>query len=44
MAINIRHGPNRSCKTSGAVSDEAVPAAKESRLIITNVRGMSRDR
>ncbi|WP_268796398.1 zonular occludens toxin domain-containing protein [Pseudomonas huanghezhanensis] len=44
MAIKIHHGPNGSYKTSGAVWDDAVPAAKEGRLIITNVRGMSRDR
>lgn len=44
MAIKIHHGPNGSYKTSGAVWDDAVPAAKEGRLIITNVRGMSRAR
>lgn len=44
MAIKIHHGPNGSYKTSGAVWDDAVPAAKEGRLIITNVRGMSRER
>lgn len=44
MAIKIHHGPNGSYKTSGAVWDDAVPAAKEGRVIITNVRGMSRER
>lgn len=44
MAIKIHHGPNGSYKTSGAVWDDAVPAAKEGRTIITNVRGMSRAR
>ena len=44
MAIKIHHGPNGSYKTSGAIWDDAVPAAKEGRLIITNVRGVSRER
>lgn len=44
MAIKIHHGPNGSYKTSGAVWDDAVPAAKAGRLIITNIRGMSSER
>jgi zona occludens toxin len=44
MAIKIHHGPNGSYKTSGAVWDDAVPAAKAGRLIITNVRGMSSEK
>lgn len=44
MAIKIHHGPNGSYKTSGAIWDDAVPAAKEGRLIITNVRGVTRER
>lgn len=44
MAIKIHHGPNGSYKTSGAVWDDAVPAAKAGRLIITNIRGMSVER
>ena len=44
MAIKIHHGPNGSYKTSGAVWDDAVPAAKSGRLIVTNIRGMSEDR
>lgn len=44
MAIKIHHGPNGSYKTSGAIWDDAVPAAREGRLIITNVRGVSRAR
>lgn len=44
MAIKIHHGPNGSYKTSGAVWDDAVPAAKDGRLIITNIRGMSSER
>ena len=44
MAIKIHHGANGSYKTSGAVWDDAVPAAKAGRLIITNVRGMSSEK
>ncbi|HCA1452954.1 TPA: hypothetical protein MNK97_005281 [Klebsiella pneumoniae] len=44
MAIKIHHGPNGSYKTSGAVWDDAVPAAKAGRVIITNIRGMSTER
>lgn len=44
MAIKIHHGANGSYKTSGAVWDDAVPAAKDGRLIITNVRGMSSEK
>lgn len=44
MAIKIHHGPNGSYKTSGAIWDDAVPAAKEGRLLITNVRGVTRER
>lgn len=44
MAIKIHHGPNGSYKTSGAVWDDAVPAAKAGRMIITNVRGMSTEK
>lgn len=44
MAIKIHHGPNGSYKTSGAIWDDAVPAAREGRLIITNVRGVTRER
>ncbi|WP_437882149.1 zonular occludens toxin domain-containing protein [Pseudomonas sp. LRF_L74] len=44
MAIKIHHGANGAYKTSGAVWDDAVPAAKAGRLIITNIRGMSAER
>jgi len=44
MPIKIHHGPNGSYKTSGAVWDDAVPAAKAGRVIITNIRGMSAER
>ncbi|MBD9632874.1 zonular occludens toxin domain-containing protein [Pseudomonas sp. PDM19] len=44
MSIKIHHGPNGSYKTSGAIQDDAVPALKEGRVIITNVRGFTLDR
>ncbi len=44
MAIKIHHGPNGSYKTSGAIQDDAVPALKDGRLIITNVRGFTLER
>lgn len=44
MSIKIHHGPNGSYKTSGAIQDDAVPALKEGRVIITNVRGFTLER
>lgn len=44
MSIKIHHGPNGSYKTSGALQDDAVPALKEGRVIITNVRGFTLER
>lgn len=44
MPIKIHHGPNGSYKSSGAVWDDAVPAMKEGRVIITNVRGFTYER
>lgn len=44
MSIKIHHGPNGSYKTSGAIQDDAIPALKEGRLIITNVRGFTLER
>ncbi|NQD92910.1 hypothetical protein HP532_09640 [Pseudomonas sp. CrR25] len=44
MSIKIHHGPNGSFKTSGALQDDAVPAIKEGRTIITNIRGFTLDR
>ncbi|SDQ01215.1 zonular occludens toxin domain-containing protein [Ectopseudomonas guguanensis] len=44
MSIKIHHGPNGSYKTCGAIQDDAVPALKEGRLIITNVRGFTLER
>lgn len=39
VSIKIHHGPNGSNKTSGARQDDAVPALKDGRVIITNIRG-----
>ncbi|MCU9947893.1 zonular occludens toxin domain-containing protein [Pseudomonas sp. PDM13] len=44
MSIKIHHGPNGSYKTSGALQDDAIPALKEGRVIITNVRGFTLER
>lgn len=44
MSIKIHHGPNGSYKTSGAIQDDAIPALKEGRVIITNVRGFTLER
>ncbi len=44
MAIKIHHGPNGSYKTSGAIQDDLIPALKSGRHIITNVRGLTRER
>ncbi|WNF48410.1 zonular occludens toxin domain-containing protein [Pseudomonas sp. SG20056] len=44
MSIKIHHGPNGSYKTSGALQDDAIPAIKEGRTIITNIRGFTLDR
>ncbi|MND58692.1 Zona occludens toxin [compost metagenome] len=43
MSIKIHHGPNGSFKTSGAIQDDAIPAIKQGRVIITNVRGFTID-
>lgn len=44
MAIKIHHGPNGSYKTSGAIQDDLIPALKQGRYIITNIRGLTRER
>lgn len=41
MSIKIHHGPNGSYKTSGAIQDDAIPAIKAGRVIITNIRGFT---
>ena len=44
MPIKIHHGPPGSFKTAGAVADDFLREAKAGRVIVTNVRGVSRDR
>lgn len=44
MSIKIHHGPPGSYKTSGAIADDMLQAIKAGRYIVTNIRGMSRDR
>lgn len=44
MAIKIHHGPNGSYKTSGAIQDDLIPALRAGRLIVTNIRGLTRQR
>ncbi|WBG61862.1 hypothetical protein ELR50_02800 [Pseudomonas citronellolis] len=44
MSIKIHHGPNGAYKTSGAIQDDAVPALKAGRVVITNVRGFTLER
>lgn len=43
MSIKIHHGANGSYKTSGAIQDDAIPAIKEGRVIVTNIRGFTLD-
>lgn len=44
MPIKIHHGPPGSFKTAGAIADDYLREAKAGRVIVTNVRGVSRDR
>ncbi|MCG2577596.1 hypothetical protein LZ012_11390 [Dechloromonas sp. XY25] len=44
MPIKIHHGPPGSFKTAGAMADDFIREAKEGRIIVTNVRGVTRDR
>jgi len=41
MSIAIHHGSPGSYKTSGATQDDFIPAAKQGRVVITNVRGLN---
>lgn len=43
MPIKIHHGPPGSYKTAGAVNDDFIPAAKAGRVVVTNVRGLTRE-
>jgi zona occludens toxin len=44
MPIKIHHGPPGSFKTAGAMADDFLREAKKGRVIVTNVRGVSRER
>ena len=44
MPIYIHHAETGSFKTSGAIQDHAIPAMKQGRVIVTNIRGMSASR
>lgn len=44
MPIKIHHGPPGSYKTSGAIGDDFLREARAGRIIVTNVRGISRER
>lgn len=44
MPIKIHHGPPGSFKTAGAMADDFLREAREGRVIVTNVRGVSRER
>jgi len=43
MAIAIHHGANGSYKSAGTVQDYLIPAMLSGRLVVTNLRGVSRD-
>lgn len=44
MPVKIHHGPPGAYKTSGALGDDFLREARAGRTVITNVRGMSRER
>ncbi|TBV13213.1 zonular occludens toxin domain-containing protein [Stutzerimonas kirkiae] len=44
MSIKIHHGGNGAYKTSGAIQDDAVPALKSGRVVVTNIRGFTLER
>jgi len=44
MPIKIHHGPPGSYKTAGAMGDDFLREAKAGRVIVTNVRGVTRER
>ncbi|MEN9481582.1 MAG: hypothetical protein RLZZ298_2977 [Pseudomonadota bacterium] len=44
MPIKIHHGPPGSYKTAGAMGDDFLREAKTGRVIVTNVRGVTRER
>lgn len=44
MPIKIHHGPPGSYKTAGAIGDDFLREARAGRVIVTNCRGVSRER
>lgn len=44
MPIKVHHGPPGSYKTAGALGDDFLREAKAGRVIVTNVRGLTRER
>ncbi len=44
MGIKIHHGPDGTFKTSGAIKDDILKVIKRGRVLITNIRGFSRER
>lgn len=44
MSIKIHHGPPGSYKTAGAMGDDFLREARAGRVIVTNVRGVTRHR
>lgn len=44
MSITIHHGSNGSYKTAGVINDYFIPAALSGRIVVTNIRGVSRSR
>jgi len=43
MSIKIHHGPDGTYKTSGAIKDDILNVIKSGRLLVTNVRGFSKE-
>lgn len=41
MSVKIHYGPPGSYKTAGAMLDDVIPALREGRLVVTNVRGLT---
>ncbi len=44
MSITIRHGANGSYKSASAIDEYFIPAAHDGRVVVTNIRGVSRER
>lgn len=43
MSIKIHHGPGGSFKTSGGVADDIIKIMKSGRMLVTNIRGFSKE-